>query len=131
MRPVAPVMTTAADVALAFGLGTSTGELTPVARGAMGEVFRLDTDRGTFAMKRLLWGPAGDEAANAAFQFAAADAGVSLPRPLLTTDSAVVASLVDHSWRAYEWVDNEEQERADPLQLATALGRLHALAYDA
>jgi len=120
-----------ADVARAFGLGTPTRDLTFVARGAMGEVFRLDTERGPFAVKRLFWGPAGDEDANAAFQFAAADAGVPLPRPVLATNGDVLSNLADGWWRVYEWVEGEPLVTADPVAMARAIGRLHAIKYDA
>jgi hypothetical protein len=39
------------QLAAAFGFGTPTGDLTPVARGEQGTVWRLDTDRGSFAIK--------------------------------------------------------------------------------
>jgi Ser/Thr protein kinase RdoA (MazF antagonist) len=121
---------TTSEVARAFGLGTPGRELTHVARGAMGEVFRLDTERGPFAVKRLLWGPTGDEEPNVAFQFAAADAGVPLARPLLTTNGDVLKRLGDGWWRAYEWVDAAAcGDTPVGTQVAAALGRLHGLAY--
>jgi hypothetical protein len=98
-------MSSASDVARAFGLGTPTRELTHVARGAMGVVYRLDTAEGPIAVKRLQWGASGDEKANADFQFTAADAGVPLARPLLTPSGDVVSELDDACWRAYEWVE--------------------------
>jgi Ser/Thr protein kinase RdoA (MazF antagonist) len=119
-----------ADIARAFGLGTAAADLVFVARGAMGEVFRLETDRGPFAVKRLLWGPQGGEEENAAFQFAAANAGVPLARPLLTTNGDVLKRLDDGWWRAFEWVDGSHPTEPVGAAIATALGRLHSLQYD-
>lgn len=126
----------APDVARAFGLGSPTAELNFVARGAMGEVFRLDTEDGPVAVKRLLWGPSGDEEANAAFQYAAADAGVRMARPLPTTNGDVLKRLGDGWWRAYEWVEGTHVPVGDsaPATVAAAvarnLGTLHSLKYD-
>ena len=125
----------ASDVARAFGLAAPARELTHVARGAMGVVYRLDTADGPYAVKRLEWAPSGDEASNIAFQFAAADAGVSLARPLLATSGDAVTELDDGWWRAYEWVDGAQIpfEAATPVEVAVAIarsvGRLHALKY--
>jgi Ser/Thr protein kinase RdoA (MazF antagonist) len=119
-----------AEVARAFGLGTATRELTHVARGAMGVVYRLDTTDGPVGVKRLFWGPEGNEEANAAFQFAAADAGVPLARPLLTNTGEVVAELEGEYWRAFEWIDDIRGNDCVGVEVARALGRLHSLRYD-
>jgi Ser/Thr protein kinase RdoA (MazF antagonist) len=127
----------ASEVAAAFALGAPTSDLVGVARGAMGLVFRLDTASGAFAVKKLFHGPRGNESENAAFQFAAMDAGVRLARPILSPTDDVATQLDDGSWwRVYEWVDGEHCEAAPaPLAVAASmaeqLGRLHALAYDA
>ncbi len=42
------------QIAAGFALGVP-GSLIPVAQGAMGRVWRLDTDRGAFAVKESLW----------------------------------------------------------------------------
>lgn len=126
----------ASDIARAFGLGGVGGELVFVARGAMGEVFRLETERGPVAAKRLFWGPADDEEANAAFQFAAADAGVPIARPLLTTNGDVLKRLPDGWWRVYEWVEgrhvdaHERTPDSVARNVAASLARLHGLKYD-
>lgn len=126
----------ATSVSEAFDLGGSVSDPRPVARGAMGEVFRVDTDRGAFAVKRLFDGPMGDEDANVAFQFAAAAAGVSLATPVLTRAGAVVVRVGGEWWRAYEWIDGHHvpNNGAAPVGAAVSvarnLGRLHALGYD-
>ncbi len=123
----------ASEVARAFALGQPRRDLVEVARGAMGVVFRLETDKGRFAVKRLFNGPTGDESANLALQLAALDAGVPLPRPLLSDDAIVAQDGSLAWWRAYEWVDGTMTPFDTPapkdvaMSIAASLGRLHSL----
>jgi Ser/Thr protein kinase RdoA (MazF antagonist) len=109
--------------------------MTFAARGELGRIWRLTTDRGTFAVKQLLFDLDEDEAqSDVALQTAALSAGVPLPRPLLTGAGLVVAqrgepSRPDMTVRAYEWVDLPDPPMAaSPRQAAALLGGLHAAA---
>lgn len=123
-------------VAQTYDLGTPLAAMTFAARGELGRIWRLDTDRGTFAVKQLLFDLDEDEAqADVVLQRAALRAGVPLPRPLLTPAGLVVArrSGRDQSpeviVRAYEWVDLPTPPAAATAhQAASLLGRLHAAA---
>jgi hypothetical protein len=75
-------------VARAFDLGAVLGEPTFAARGELGHVWRLVTDRGTWAVKRLVQPVDETTGEDLDFQLAASAAGVRLPRPLRTTAGA-------------------------------------------
>ena len=81
----------------AFGLGRD-GRLSdePVARGRLGAIWRLDTTAGSWAVKVVDELAADDLAGileGAAFQEAAATAGVPTPAIRRTTDGEVMAAL--------------------------------------
>jgi Ser/Thr protein kinase RdoA (MazF antagonist) len=121
-------------VADAFGLGRMSEAPSYVARGAMGEVWRMTTTRGAWAVKVLFaWDPPEAMPADFHIQLTAADAGIRLPRPMPARngDDAVVRvgeSLV----RVYEWVDLDA-ELSPPVDAHVAaevgwiLGTLHGL----
>src|SRR5215472_17551509 len=124
-------------VAAIFSLGPVLGIPGYVARGAMGEVWQLETSSGRWAVKWLFpWVPADPRPADVAFQLAAAAAGIPLPCPVLTADGAAVAAAGGQPVRVYEWVDLGPP-LATPVPPATAaevgrlLGTLHALGLEA
>lgn len=96
-----------AEVAAAFDLGRPTGDPTYVARGAMGEVWRLETDRGPWAAKVLYpWSSEEAAAQDVVVQQKAAEAGIPLARPILTSGGdVVVTAATGDRVRLYEWVD--------------------------
>lgn len=124
---------TAADAAEFFGLGDVLAPPEPVARGAMGRVWKVVTASGRWAVKELFWG--GDAAAaerDVAFQEAALAAGVRLPRPVRGAGSgAVLAELDGVRWRAYEWVDlapvapDAAARAANAAEVGDVLARMH------
>lgn len=118
-----------------FGLGDPQGVPTFTARGAMGEVWRLETDTGTWAVKVMFrWNTPPARPPDAVVQEAAAASGVRLPRHVRTPMGDVVVRAAGRSVRAYEWVDFTEPV-APPLGtgvLADAgwlLGRIHSLEF--
>ena len=65
-----------------FSLGKVLGIPGYIARGAMGEVWRLETSDGRWAVKWLFpWVQADPRPADVDVQLAAAAAGIPLPRP--------------------------------------------------
>lgn len=119
----------AAAVAATFDLGHVVATPTLAARGANGFIWKLTTTRGAFAVKRLQpWVPHERVPFDVVVQLAAADAGIPLPRPVLSPDGA---AMVDNT-RVYEWVDLdpafETPVRTELARtLGDILGRLHAL----
>jgi Ser/Thr protein kinase RdoA (MazF antagonist) len=114
-----------------FGLGTATS-LDEVARGAMGAVWRLRTDKGTFAAKELFWSEP-DEAAiecEVTFRSACAEAGVPSPMPLATTCGAYVVNHGDDRWRVHEWAYGDVPDQWDVATtswLAAQMAAIHAI----
>jgi Ser/Thr protein kinase RdoA (MazF antagonist) len=117
----------ARQVARVFELGASTDGAVPVARGEMGRIWRLDTDRGRYAVKELFYpSDETDAQADVAFQRAALDAGVPMPRPIAQPDGAVLLELERPdarmvAFRAYEWVELASPSRVPEPRIAAAL----------
>ncbi len=95
------------QIAAAFGLGDAIGDLDPAARGEQGQVWRLDTEQGSYAVKESFEPQSETEAAaDVAFQEAVLGASnVSMPRPIRTTSGSVLAMTARRQVRVYEWVD--------------------------
>lgn len=110
----------AAEIADRFALGRAHQLTGPHAQGFQGEVWRLDTDRGAWAVK-LAFGQVDetDVAAGAAFQEAAHAAGVATPRLVRCRDGHVLADVGLGRVRVDEWVD---LANADPHLDAADVG---------
>lgn len=91
-----------------------------VARGAMGEVHRLVTDTGEYAVKRAFWREDPDDVVESRARFEVGfverclEAGVNVPRPVLAGDGSVLAR--DDSgtgWRVHEFAPGVVPDRSD------------------
>lgn len=120
-------------VADAFALGRVTVPPVYVARGAMGEVWKLVTESGAWAIKVLFeWVDAPPRPGDVEVQLAALEVGLPLPRPVLTADDRAVVEVDGGRYRAYAWADLDPPipRPAPPGRCAEAgslLGRLHQL----
>ena len=114
-------------VADRFGLGPARRLLGPVALGRQGEIWRLDTDRGPFAVKQSQVAPEPDEAeADAVFQELVRAAGVPTPEVVRDVDGRVVSEVEGSPLRVYAWVDVEpEDRRLDPATVGRLLAAMH------
>jgi hypothetical protein len=122
-------------VGAAYGLAhRPPATLTPVARGAVGQISRLELGTERFAVKEL-FGEPDHEAVHREVAFTAklAAAGVRLPASLPDRDGRVLvrapAELGGRWMRLYEWVDGAPVDLEDPGlpgRLGELLGRLHA-----
>jgi Ser/Thr protein kinase RdoA (MazF antagonist) len=111
-------------VADAFGLGRAVSLSEPVARGELGEIRRLETDRGTFAVKQELGSRSVDETeTSTAYHRVCWEAGVSTPEPLRSTTGGFTAEVGVEQVRAYTWA---ELAGADPMLDPAAVGTLVA-----
>jgi len=116
-----------------FELGYLTGDPGYVTRGAMGEIWRLDTSNGRWAVKwQFPWAPADPRPLDATVQLAAAAAGVPLPLPVTAPDADAVAAVGGRHARVYHWVELGQPVLlpATPAVAADAgrlLGLLHRL----
>jgi Ser/Thr protein kinase RdoA (MazF antagonist) len=101
--PPAPAWQALAEL---FGLGRVDVPPAYVTRGAMGEVWRLETAAGRWAVKwQFPWVSTEPRPADLAVQRAAAAAGIPLPRPVTTPDDAAVVPVDGRPARVYEWAD--------------------------
>jgi Ser/Thr protein kinase RdoA (MazF antagonist) len=116
------------EVARTFGLGSSVQAMNLAGRGEQGQVWRLDTDRGSFAVKELFVHQDEDDAsASVQFQEAVLAAGtVAVPRPVRASSGRVLAQLGPHQVRAYGWVDLLPVDQTlDPVLVGTTLAAVH------
>lgn len=99
-----------AEVAGAFQLGQPDAP-SYVDRGVSGEVYRVTTRVGTWALKRLFQEPDLEQVEiETRVQEAASAVGVVSPRPMRTTDGQYVAVVRDAHWRVNEWHDASPAE---------------------
>lgn len=124
-----------AVLAHAFDLGVPDGVAVLADHGERGRIWRLTTDRGTWALKQSPIAP-DDQAVRTelAFQAAAAASGIPFPRPQRTRDGGVLldgATLPDAglggSVRAFEWVELDPETEASPAEVGRLTAALHRL----
>jgi Phosphotransferase enzyme family len=126
-----------AAVAERFGLGPPSAVPSYVTRGAMGEIWRLETARGRWAVKwQFPWAPTEARPADLRVQAAAVEAGIPLPPPVSTPSGDAVIAVGDRHVRVYRWLDLRPPIQAPaPPELAAEAGRLlgllHRLAWPA
>ena len=120
----------AAEVADAFGLGRalriSDG---PAARGKQGEVWRLETSEGHWAVKVPFDVVTEAEVALATrFQETAYAAGVRTPQVRRTAAGRVFADVTGGRVRVYSWVDLMPPDPlVEPAPVGRLVGAIHAL----
>lgn len=123
----------AAAIAEAFDLGVVAEPPAYVARGAMGEIWRLTTHRARWAVKCLFeWDPPPPIPPDLSIQLAAVAAGIRLPRPITTPTGQAVVKVGPSLVRAYDWVDLGEPLAAPvdvdvAAEIGRVLGVLHGL----
>jgi Ser/Thr protein kinase RdoA (MazF antagonist) len=117
----------AQTLADAFGLGRATSLSDPVARGELGEIRRLETDHGTFAVKQQLESGSTDEAeTSTAYHRVCWEAGISTPEPLRATAGSFTAQVDGEQVRAYGWAELADPDPTlDPAAVGTLVARLH------
>jgi Ser/Thr protein kinase RdoA (MazF antagonist) len=123
----------AGEIAAAFDLGAVRSLDGPVARGEQGQVWRLETARGAFAVKEAFEPPEeADVARAAAFAEAAAAAGVPTPTAGRTGDGAFLQPAGGATVRVFEWADlGPLDRRLDAAAVGRLLAALHGVRHDA
>ncbi|HZX56463.1 MAG TPA: aminoglycoside phosphotransferase family protein [Ilumatobacteraceae bacterium] len=121
----------AAAIAARYELGRDSELVGPVARGEVGQVWRLNTAQGTWAVKEPFERPSRDEAQDdAAFQHKARAGGVPMPGVVCTGSGEVLCELPSATVRVYEWVELMERDaRLDPATVARVVATLHCVDY--
>jgi hypothetical protein len=117
-------------VADAFGLGEAASLSEPLARGELGQVRRLVTDQGAWAVKESFEALTAQELSHAdscgAFQAACWEAGVPTPQPRRAADGHVVVAVGGEQLKAYAWVDLADPDPGlDPEVVGTLVAQLH------
>ncbi|MFE9441080.1 phosphotransferase enzyme family protein [Streptomyces sp. NPDC006602] len=139
-------MQSAADfIADTYALGTGPWTMTPVTRGALGQIWKLSgklSGNGTgssWAVKELLFGcDEGQVGREAALRNDAEQLGISSPRLMPTRDGAHVSrltpSLGGSYVKLYDWVDGTAADPSEPELLrwcGRTLAMLHRAGADA
>ena len=126
---------TAELIAETYALGAGPWTLTPVTRGAMGQIWKLSASGSSWAVKELLFGC--DEAQvrrEAALRHAAEDLGIASPRLLADRHGAYVSRLAPSSGgssvKVYDWIDGTTADASDP-DILDWFGRTMALLHTA
>ena len=117
----------AQSVAEAFELGRATSLSDPVARGELGEIRRIETDHGTFAVKQELGGWSVDEVeTSSAYHRVCWKAGIPTPEPLRATTGRFTAWVDGEPVRAYAWAELADPDPTlDPAAVGRLVARLH------
>ena len=120
----------AAQVADRFDLGPDARLEVEAARGEQGQVRRLLTARGSFAVKESFAAVDLAEAeATAAYQATCHRAGAPCPQPLPDTEGRYVSEIDGDPVRVQTWVDLLDPDpMLDPVLVGTTLAQLHAVA---
>jgi Ser/Thr protein kinase RdoA (MazF antagonist) len=114
-------------VARAYDLGPVVDVAAEPARGLQGQVWRLTTDAGTWAVKET-FGPITEDEARTwgDFQEAARRAGVPAPPVRRTHDGRHLSRIAGRSIRVHGWVDIDDPDSGlDPALVGAVVARLH------
>lgn len=117
-------------IAEAFGLGRAARlSKGPVARGKQGEVWRLGTADGEWAVKIPFSRVIEEEVASSTrFQEAAYVAGVPTPSVCRTHEGRVLLPVEGLQVRVYGWVDVLPSDQGlDPAQVGAAVAAIHSV----
>ncbi|MFD5401434.1 phosphotransferase [Streptomyces griseorubiginosus] len=123
---------TSAYIADTYALGAGPWTMTPVARGALGQIWKLSGNGTAWAVKELLFEEGEpDVRAEAALLGAAEPLGISAPRLMADRTGAHAVRLPEGSWvKLYDWVDGSEADPSDP-EILSWCGRTLALLHEA
>ena len=121
----------AGSIARAFSLGGGAALNGPPTRGEQGQIWRLTTSRGSFAVKESFEPLAERELLEEAeYQEAVGAAGVPVPGVLRTVDGRVLADLDDAQVRVYEWVEMGDVDRTlDPALIGRTVAAIHRVRF--
>jgi Ser/Thr protein kinase RdoA (MazF antagonist) len=116
----------------AFDLGSVLEPPVFAARGELGFVWRMATERGSWAVKQLVGAVEPSTGDDVGFQLAVLAEGVPLPRPVLTREGNAVAVGPDGTGhRVYQWVDFDTRGHVDDATAGELLARIHSVAWPA
>jgi Ser/Thr protein kinase RdoA (MazF antagonist) len=122
----------AEPIAAAFGLGDVIDFAGPWSRGELGQVWRLSTDAGTWAVKESLALDAPTEhTATTEFNEAAIAKGVPAPAVRRGLDGAVSVSIAGTPVRVFGWVELDPPDPSlDAALVGSTLATMHRVDFD-
>jgi Ser/Thr protein kinase RdoA (MazF antagonist) len=117
----------AAEVAATFDLGGQAVLTGPVAAGRLGDVWRLSTDLGDYAVKDARFPVDHAEvAADAAYQDRVRSHGIPMPAVVRTRRGEALAELGSGPVRVYEWVEvGMPERRLEPEVVGELVASIH------
>jgi Ser/Thr protein kinase RdoA (MazF antagonist) len=119
-------------VAARYALGEVVDLAGPVARGEQGEVWRLSTASGAWAVKVLDERATEDEVREEVrFQTAARTSGVPAPAVVFTSEGHVLAPVGTSEVRVFQWVALHEPDPGlDPTCVGAVVAAMHQVPFD-
>jgi Ser/Thr protein kinase RdoA (MazF antagonist) len=110
-----------------YDLGDEATMSGPAARGELGQIWRLESSRGAFAVKEWFEeSPENELLEGAAFQAAAEAVGVPCPAVLRRGNGSILLDLAGRTTAVYGWVDICERDPLiDPAAVGALVGKLH------
>ncbi|MFK0024827.1 phosphotransferase enzyme family protein [Streptomyces sp. NPDC090798] len=126
---------TADFIAETYQLGAGPWALTPVTRGALGQIWRFSGNGSSWAVKELLFGCDEEQVRReAALRQAAEDLGIASPRLFPNRHGAYVSHVTASSGgsyvKLYDWIDGAKADASDP-GILDWFGRTMALLHTA
>lgn len=122
---------TADAVAYHYALGAGPWTMSPVARGALGQIWKLSGGGSAWAVKELLFGCDEEQVRReAALRDAAEELGICAPRLMANRAGARVTRLDGSYVKVYDWVGGGEADPADP-EILSWCGRTLAILHRA
>lgn len=115
------------EVAAVFALGEDPLLIGPVARGEQGQVWRLTSSAGVFAVKESFDPDSAEDAALAAtFQERVQAAGVLAPRIVRSRSGNALEPIGTGEVRVYAWVDlGDPDPWVDPVAVGRLIAAIH------
>ncbi|MER6123589.1 phosphotransferase [Streptomyces sp. NPDC001795] len=126
---------TADFMAETYALGAGPWTMTPVTRGALGQIWKLSGNGSSWAVKELLFGCDEEQVRReAALRHATENLGIASPRLVPNRHGAYVSQLAASSGgsyvKLYDWIDGTEADASDP-EILDWFGRTMALLHRA
>jgi GrpB-like predicted nucleotidyltransferase (UPF0157 family)/Ser/Thr protein kinase RdoA (MazF antagonist) len=121
-----------ASILEAFDLGPD-GRLSdgPVASGRLGAIWRLDTERGSWAVKQVGDGDVAELLEGAAFQEAVLAAGIPTPAVRRTRTGELIGDCGGVRVRLHAWVDlHDADPNLDPVEVGQLVAGLHRVGFE-
>ena len=119
------------EIVSRFALGENPVLERVVSRGELGQVWRLETSTGTWAVKELFHRESEDDTRlSAEFQEIAVRAGVPAPAVVRTADRGVSLDLDGRQFRVFSWVDVLPPDPdLDPGMVGVLVAGIHRLGH--